>query len=101
MNDKFIYEFKNECKKNREYLGYSFSDVSVSLIDVSEEEYRDFEDGSLVLSKENLERIARVLCVKKPYDFNIENYIDTTGLDDTEIDDLSNVIYSIVGDDNA
>lgn len=101
MNNNFIYEFKKECKKNREYLGYSFSDVSVALIDVSEEDYANFEDGNNVLSKENLERLARVLCVKKPYDFNVENYIDTTGLTIEEIDDLSSILFEIVGDDNA
>jgi uncharacterized hydantoinase/oxoprolinase family protein len=101
MNNNFIYEFKKECKKNREYLGYSFSDVSVALIDVSEEDYANFEDGNNVLSKENLERLARILCVKKPYDFNVENYIDTTGLTIEEIDDLSSILFEIVGDDNA
>ena len=101
MNNNFIYEFKKECKKNREYLGYSFSDVSVALIDVSEDDYANFEDGNNVLSKENLERLARVLCVKKPYDFNVENYIDTTGLTIEEIDDLSSILFEIVGDDNA
>ena len=101
MSNKFIYEFKNECKKNREYLGYSFYDVSVSLIDVSEKEYREFEESDYMLSKENLERLSRVLCIKKPYDFNVNNYIDVTGLSNEEIEDLSNIVYGLVGDDNA
>lgn len=101
MSNKFIYEFKNECKKNREYLGYSFYDVCVSLINVSEKEYKDFEETDYMLSKENLERLTRVLCVKKPYDFNVNNYIDTSELNEEEIEDLSNVIYTIVGDDNV
>ena len=60
MSSNFMCEFKKECKKNREYLGYSFHDVSVSLIDVSEEEYKSFEEGNMVLSKENIERLANI-----------------------------------------
>ena len=101
MSSNFMCEFKKECKKNREYLGYSFYDVSVSLIDVSEEEYKSFEEGNIVLSKENIERLARVLCVKKPIEFDVNNYIDTEGLSQEEIDDLSNIVYELVGDENA
>ena len=101
MSNDFIYEFKNECKKNREYLGYSFYDVSVSLVDVSEEEYENFENGKHMLSKENIERLARVLCIKKPITFDVNDYIDTEGLTKEELKDLSDIIFEIVGDDNA
>ena len=101
MSNDFIYEFKKECKKNREYLGYSFYDVCVALIDVSEKEYENFENGNEMLSKENIERLARVLCVKRPIDWDINNYIDTEGLSKDEIKDLEDILVDLVGDDYA
>lgn len=101
MSNDFIYEFRSECKKNREYLGYSFYDVSVSLIDVSEADYENFENGKCMLSKENIERLARVLCVKRPISFDVNDYIDTAGLSKEEIEDLSNIIFELEGDNNA
>ena len=98
MNKQFIFEFKSECKKNREYLGYSFSDVSVSLIDVSEEEYRNFEETDYMLSRENLERLTRVLCISKPNVFDVNKYIDTSDLNEEELEDITRVVASIVGD---
>jgi len=101
MNEKFIYEFKNECKKNREYLGYSFCDVSVSLVDVSEKEYQDFEESDYLLSRENMERLTRVLCISKPNVFDISKYMDTSGLTKEEIDDITEVVKTLVGDFDA
>lgn len=101
MNEKFIDEFKTECKKNREYLGYSFYDVSVALVDVSEEEYKNFENGNHLLSRENMERLTRVLCISKPNVFDINRYIDTSDLTSDEIDDITKVVETLVGDFDA
>ena len=98
MNEKFISEFKSECKKNREYLGYSFYDVSVSLVNVSEEEYKSFEESDYILSRENMERLTRVLCISKPNVFDVNKYIDTSDLSEEEVDDITKVVASIVGD---
>jgi hypothetical protein len=100
MDSKLISEFKKECKKNREYLGYSINDVCVCLDNVSEKEYKDFEESSYILSRDNIEKLMRVLCVSKPVSFSVNDYIDTDGLSEDEIEDLSKVIYGIVGEDN-
>lgn len=100
MDNNFKKEFIKECKNNRIYLGYTFSDISKVLIDVSEDEYMKFEDGKYNMSNENVKRLIRVLCIKKPTDIDINKYIDITGLDDVEIEDLSNILEVIVGEDN-
>lgn len=99
MNEKMIM-FIDECIKNRKFLEYTHKDMSNCLIGVSEKDYADFEDGNYVMSKENLDRIVRVLKVKKPTSFDISDYINVDEYDEDEIKDLSNVISVIVGEDN-
>lgn len=99
MSD-FINEFREECKKNREYLDLTIQDISNALINVSEKEYFDFENGNKNLSKENLQRLAKILCINKPSLFDIDEYIDTTYLSKEEIEDVSKVVEFIVGVEN-
>ena len=94
-------EFINLCKKNREILEFSYEDMSDCLINVSPDNYENFECGNYSMSKENLIRIARVLCVKKPSSIDIKDYIDTNGMNEEEIKDLARALNAIVGDDNA
>ena len=99
---KYDYNaFLNECIKNREFLGYSYKDMSNCLIKVTTDQYSAFEKGEYKMTKDNLMRIIRVLCIEKNKPFDVNEYIDTKGLTKEEIDDLSQVIASIVGDDNA
>ena len=100
MNSKFKKEFIDECVKNREFLGYSYNDVASSLINVSEEEYINFEEGNFSLSSENIKRLMRLLCVKKPSSIDVNKYIDTSGLNEVEIEDLSKMVSIIVGEEN-
>lgn len=93
--------FVKECIKNRNFLEFTYDDMSRCLINVSAEDYANFEKGQYKMTKENLIRIARVLCIEKPSSKDISNYIDTTGLDEDEIKDLASVISVIVGDENA
>ena len=101
MSNELKKEFVSECINNRLFLGYTFKDVADSLIDVSEEEYINFEEGKYVMSNENIKRLIRVLCIKKPESFDVNKYIDTTGLDEKEIEDLSKMVEIIVGEENA
>ena len=101
MSSELKKEFINECINNRIFLGYTSKDVANSLIEVSEEEYIDFEAGKYIMSSENIKRLMRVLCIEKPNAFDVNQYIDTTGLDEVELDDLSKIVKTIVGDDNA
>ena len=93
--------FVEECIKNRQYLDFTYKDMANCLTDVNPEDYANFENFKYKMSKDNLIRIARVLCIKKPVDENIEKYIDTDNLTEEEIKDLSKIISGIVGDDNA
>ena len=99
MNEKMIM-FINECIKNRKFLEYTHKDMSNCLIGVSEKDYADFESGNYTMSKENLDRIVRVLKVKKPTYFDVSKYINVDEYDEEEIDDLTKVISTIVGEDN-
>ena len=101
MSSELKNEFINECINNRIFLGYTSKDVANSLIEVSEQEYIDFEGGKYIMSSENIKRLMRVLCIEKPNAFDVNQYIDTTGLDEVELDDLSKIVKTIVGDDNA
>ena len=92
------FEFIEQCKKNREILEYTFSDMSSCLIGVSEKEYKLFEQGKYSMSKENLERLVRVLCVKNINEFYLEDYVDTTGLREEEINDLKGIVEKLVGE---
>lgn len=93
--------FVNQCIKNRKILEFSYKDMSNCLINVSEQDYANFEKGTYLMSKENMIRIARVLCVEKPLFKDISEYIDVSGLSENEIADLSKVISVLEGDDNA
>lgn len=99
MNEKLMI-FIKECKKNRKYLEYTSKDICNCLVDVSEKEYEDFENGQYMMSKDNLDRLTKVLNIKKHTDFNINKYIDVREYDEDEINDLSVVISTIVGEDN-
>lgn len=93
-------ELLNQCINNRRYLGLSCKNVASYLVNVSEEDYINFEKGKFIMDEENLERLSRILCIKLD-EFNIEDYIDTEGLSEEEIKDLSGIVKSLVGDDNA
>ena len=93
--------FVNQCIKNREILEFSYKDMVNCLINITEEDYINFEKGTYLMSKENMIRIARVLCVEKPLFKDISEYIDVSGLSDNEIADLSKVIAALEGDDIA
>lgn len=94
-------EILNECINNRKYLGLTCANMASYLKNVSEEQYTKFENGEYLMNEENLERIARVLCINLNDNFNIEDYIDTSGLSEEEIEDLASVVKGIVGDNNA
>lgn len=99
MNEDYKL-FLIECIKNRNFLEFTYKDMSNCLINISEDDYASFEKGKYKMSKENLIRIVRVLCIKKPVEKNIDKYINISDLNEDEINDLSNVISSIVGDNN-
>ena len=100
MKNEYI-AFIKECIKNRKFLEFSYQDMANCLIDVSAKEYENFEKGLYKMTKENLIRVARVLCIERPNTLDVSEYIDTSELDDEEINDLGKVIFSIVGDENA
>ena len=93
--------FLRQCIKNREILEYSYKDVSDALENVTEEEYKNFENGKVMISKENLQRLVRLLCLEDFNQFDLEQYIDTSGLSDEEIDDLKEVVEKLVGELDA
>ena len=95
------FEFINQCKKNRKILEFSYKDMSNCLINVSEQEYKLFEDGKCSMSRENLERLVRVLCINESNEFDLNDYIDTDGLDEEQINDLTNIIEKLVGEVDA
>ena len=94
-------EIIKECINNRKYLGLSCKDMSNCLINVSEKDYVEFEQGNYPMNKENVQRIIKVLCISKPNKKDYSEYIDTTGLNKEEIEDLCSVLEVIVGDDDA
>ena len=100
MNNDYV-AFIKECIKNRKFLEFSYQDMSNCLIKVSAKDYENFEKGQYKMSKENLIRIARVLCVERPNSIDVSHYIDTSDLSEEEVNDLGKVIFSIVGDENA
>jgi len=93
--------FLKQCKKNREILDFSYQDISNVLIGVSATEYKNFEDGKILVSRENLERIARVLGIEEFNKFNLDDYIDTDGLSEEEIVDLKDIVEKLVGEVDA
>lgn len=94
-------EMLSKCINNRKYLELTCANMASYLKSVSEEDYVNFEKGEYLMSEENLERISRVLCIDLNDNFNIEDYIDTTGLSEEEINDLKGIVKGIVGDNNA
>lgn len=99
MNNEYKL-FLKECIKNRKYLEFTYKDMSNCLINVSETDYENFEHGEYKMSKDNLIRIFRVLCIKKPTSIAINDYIDTNDLNEDEIKDIARALSVIVGDDN-
>ena len=97
VNEKFL----NLCINNRIGLELSCKEMASYLVDVSEKEYIAFEKGKYSMSENNLRRICRVLCVKPTSNFKVEDYIEVDGLSEEEYEDLSKVIETIVGDNNA
>ena len=75
--------------------------MSNCLINVNEEQYKEFEKGNYKMNKENIIRLMRVLCVNEYKEIDINDYIDTEGLDEEEIKDLSKIVCEIVGEVDA
>lgn len=98
MSNSFKQEFINECINNRNYLGFTNKDMANCLINVSEKDYIEFEKGNYSMSKENIERLTRVLCIKKPVKFDINKYLDTSELSEEEKEDLTSIVEMIVGE---
>ncbi len=94
-------EFIKQCKNNREILELSYADVSACLVDMDEKEYEKFENNGGYISEENIDRLIRLLCIEKINSFNLEEYIDTEGLDEDQIKDLSKIVEEIVGEFDA
>ena len=90
-------EFIKECITNREYLGFSYEDMANCLIDVSVNEYKDFESGKGNMSKENVSRLIRVLCIEKPKSTSLALEFDEDSTID-EKEDLLNIASLIEGD---
>ena len=100
MNNSYAL-FVRQCIKNRKYLEFSYKDMANCLSKVSENDYENFEKGKYMMSKDNLIKIARVLCVEKPLFKDISEYADISGLSENEIKDLSRMFAMLEGDDNA
>lgn len=94
-------EFIKQCILNRKNLEFSYKDMSNCLIDVSAKEYEEFEKGNYRMSQENLKRIMRVLCIHEYKEIDIDSYIDTEGLNEDEIKDLSKIVCELVGEVDA
>ena len=94
-------KFIKQCIINRKNLEFSYKDMSNCLINVSEEEYKEFEKGNYKIDKENIIRLMRVLCLEEYKEIDINDYIDTEGLTDEEIKDLSKFVCEIVGEVDA
>jgi len=95
-------EFIRECISNRNYLEFTYKDISNCLIGVSEKEYKDFEDGNYNMSIENVKRLLKVLCIEKPVFSDVEKYLDfsNSDLSKSDIEDIKNIAYEIVGGNN-
>ena len=94
--------FLKQCKKNREILDLTYQDISNALIDMSAKEYEAFEKGkSTIISKENIKRLYRILCIEEVNTFNLSDYIDTEGLTKEEIVDLAKIAEKLVGEVDA
>lgn len=96
MKNKFI----SICIKNRKYLGFSFKDISNCLIDVSEEEYKQFEDGKYNLNRENIIRLMRVLCIKEKELVDLDSLLqlDDNELNEEEKEDIKGIASDILGE---
>ena len=93
--------FVRQCKKNREILEYTYKDISNVLVDVSEGEYKAFEEGKTLLNKDNLERLVKILCIEEYNKFDLNDYIDLSDLEEEEINDLSEIVEKLVGEVDA
>lgn len=94
-------KFLLTCINNRNVLEYSEKEMSSYLDNVSEKDYVSFEQGKYLMSKNNLIKIVRILAIKASEIFSLKDYIDTEGLSDEEVDDLTSVISKMVGEENA
>ena len=90
-------EFISECIKNRTYLGLSYKDMANCLIDVSESDYKSFENGEYKISKENVARLIRVLCIEKSQDEVMELDLSDGEFSDEEKEDLLKIANELVG----
>jgi len=83
-------------------LEFTYKDISNCLIGVSEKEYKDFEDGNYNMSIENVKRLLKVLCIEKPVFSDVEKYLDfsNSDLSKSDIEDIKNIAYEIVGGNN-
>ena len=92
-------EFIDECIKNRKYLGFSHLDMANCLINMSENDYKNFELGKYNISKENVSRLIKVLCIEKP--IKQENILElSSDLSEEEREDLLNLASELVGEFN-
>ena len=94
-------KFLLTCINNRNVLEYSEKEMSSYLDGVSEKDYVDFERGKYLMSKNNLMKIVRILAIKASEIFSLKDYIDTEGLSDEDVADLTIVVSKIVGEENA
>lgn len=94
-------QFLLTCINNRKMLEYSEKEMASYLVNVSEEDYIKFEHGKYLMDDNNIKRLVRILAIEKKGLFNLEDYIDTDGLSEEEIDDLSKIICDIVGEVDA
>ena len=90
-------QFIQECIKNREYLGFTYLDMSNCLIDMSENDYKNFELGKYEISKENAIRLTRILCLQKPKNKTIELEFDDD-ISDEDKEDLLKIASELEGD---
>lgn len=94
-------EFLKVCINNRIFLNLSVEEMASYLRNVSSKQYEAFEEGDYDMSRENIERICRILCVKKPLNFKLEDHIDIDSVDEDDLEDISKIVEAIVGDENA
>ena len=94
-------KFLLTCINNRKILEYSEKEMASYLEDVSELDYINFEKGKYLMSQNNLKKIIRVLAITNIKLFNLNDYIETEGLSEEEIKDLSLIVEQIVGEENA
>ena len=93
-------EFIKDCIKNRKYLGFSYEDMANCLIDMNANDYKNFELGKCNISKENVTRIIRILCIERPKLNEINLDLDST-LSNDEKEDLFSIACMLEGDFNA